>query len=78
MERVGCLTNLERSILEENYAFLRKIEHRLQIMLDLQTHVLPEDRDELRKLALRMGYTGDDEQSALEAFLQRLSAARRS
>ena len=26
-------------------------------MLDLQTHVLPENRDELRKLALRMGYT---------------------
>ncbi len=70
LERVGCLTNLERSILEENYAFLRKIEHRLQIMLDLQTHVLPDNRDELRKLALRMGYTsGDDEQSALEGFL---------
>ena len=38
LEHVGCLTNLERSILEENYSFLRKIEHRLQIMLDLQTH----------------------------------------
>ena len=36
--------------------FLRKIEHRLQIMLDLQTHVLPESDDELGKLALRMGY----------------------
>ena len=56
LERVGCLTYLERSILEENYTFLRKIEHRLQIMLDLQTHVLPESHDELRKLALRMGY----------------------
>ena len=56
LDRVGCLTNLERSILEENYTFLRKIEHRLQIMLDLQTHLLPERHDELRKLALRMGY----------------------
>ena len=41
LDRVGCLTNLERSILEENYTFLRKIEHRLQIMFDLQTHRLP-------------------------------------
>ena len=32
----------ERDILEENYAFLRKVEHRLQIMFDLQTHTLPE------------------------------------
>ncbi len=38
-------------------------------MLDLQTHVLPENRDELRKLARRMGYATTDEQSALETFL---------
>ena len=56
LEQVGCLTNQERSLLEENYTFLRKIEHRLQIMFDLQTHLLPESDDELRKLALRMGY----------------------
>lgn len=69
LERVGCLTSLEQSILEQNYAFLRKIEHRLQIMFDLQTHLLPEHSDELRKLALRMGYAARGEQSALEAFL---------
>ncbi|MCE5304065.1 MAG: bifunctional [glutamate--ammonia ligase]-adenylyl-L-tyrosine phosphorylase/[glutamate--ammonia-ligase] adenylyltransferase [Planctomycetaceae bacterium] len=69
LEHVGCLTNLEWSILEQNYSFLRKIEHRLQIMLDLQTHLLPEDRDELRKLALRMGYATTEDHSALEAFL---------
>ena len=69
LERVGCLTSLEQSILEQDYAFLRKIEHRLQIMLDLQTHTLPEGRDELRKLALRMGYVTTKEQSALETFV---------
>jgi glutamate-ammonia-ligase adenylyltransferase len=69
LERVGCLTNQERLILEENYAFLRKIEHRLQIMLDLQTHLLPEGHDELRKLARRMGYVTTDVQSALDTFL---------
>jgi len=69
LERVGCLTSQERSILEQNYGFLRKIEHRLQIMLDLQTHLLPEKRDELRKLARRMGYATTDDQSALDTFL---------
>jgi glutamate-ammonia-ligase adenylyltransferase len=69
LAKVGCLTVQERSLLEDNYAFLRKIEHRLQIMLDLQTHLLPENRDELRKLALRMGYATSDEQPALETFL---------
>ncbi|HYO25398.1 MAG TPA: hypothetical protein VEQ85_10665, partial [Lacipirellulaceae bacterium] len=37
----GCLTHREQTILEDNYAFLRKVEHRLQIMFDLQTHDMP-------------------------------------
>ncbi|MBN2291619.1 MAG: bifunctional [glutamate--ammonia ligase]-adenylyl-L-tyrosine phosphorylase/[glutamate--ammonia-ligase] adenylyltransferase [Pirellulales bacterium] len=56
LENVGCLSNLERTLLEDNYSFLREIEHRLQIMFDLQTHLLPESPEEVRKLALRMGY----------------------
>jgi [glutamine synthetase] adenylyltransferase / [glutamine synthetase]-adenylyl-L-tyrosine phosphorylase len=68
LEGVGCLTSQERAILEENYGFLRKIEHRLQMMLDLQTHLLPEDRAELRKLAIRMSYSDTPQRPALEAF----------
>jgi [glutamine synthetase] adenylyltransferase / [glutamine synthetase]-adenylyl-L-tyrosine phosphorylase len=56
LEQCGCLTNQERVLLGENYNFLRKIEHRLQIFFDLQTHTMPSDPVELRKLALRMGY----------------------
>ncbi len=55
LAEAGCLTHQERTLLEENYAFLRKIEHRLQIMFDLQTHTMPDSR-ELRRLAIRMGY----------------------
>jgi glutamate-ammonia-ligase adenylyltransferase len=58
LERVGCLTDQEYHILDDAYRFLRKAEHRLQLMFDLQTHRLPEGKDELRKLALRMGYDG--------------------
>ena len=65
----GCLTEQERAILTENYCFLRKLEHRLQIMFDLQTHTLPEDITALRRLALRMGYRDQEPGSVLERFL---------
>jgi glutamate-ammonia-ligase adenylyltransferase len=53
----GCLTHQEQQILEDNYAFLRKVEHRLQIMFDLQTHDMPVSDDELAKLARRLNYS---------------------
>jgi glutamate-ammonia-ligase adenylyltransferase len=56
LENVGCLTDQEYRVLDDAYRFLRKTEHRLQLMFDLQTHRLPDGEDELRKLALRMGY----------------------
>lgn len=68
LEQCGCLTDQERTILVENYAFLRKIEHRLQIMFDLQTHLLPSDAVELRKIAKRLGYQGDASRDALAEF----------
>ena len=52
----------------DNYGFLRKIEHLLQIMFDLQTHTLPAEAEDLRKLALRMGYADAPERSAKEVF----------
>jgi glutamate-ammonia-ligase adenylyltransferase len=68
LEQAGCLTPIERTKLEENYSFLRKLEHRLQIMFDLKTHLLPEDRPELAKLAVRMGYVSTPRCTALQAF----------
>jgi len=68
LEISGCLTQQERSILDENYNFLRKIEHRLQIMFDLQTHNMPSEPGELRRLAIRMGYADQGKQTALAAF----------
>ena len=56
LERSGCLTMTEATLLGQNYCWLRKLEHRLQIMYDLQTHTLPDSKRELEKIALRMGY----------------------
>jgi glutamate-ammonia-ligase adenylyltransferase len=57
LEKARCLNDAEYRALDNTYRFLRKIEHRLQLMFDLQTHRLPDKPEELRKLALRMGYT---------------------
>jgi glutamate-ammonia-ligase adenylyltransferase len=65
LEEVGCLTHQEYRVLDDAYRFLRKTEHRLQLLFDLQTHRLPEKEDELRKLARRMGYR-EREPSRLE------------
>ena len=56
LEQVGCLTAEERGIMEDTYRFLRRVEHRLQIMFDRQTHEMPRDLEEQRTLAIRMGY----------------------
>jgi glutamate-ammonia-ligase adenylyltransferase len=56
LEGVGCLTDQEYQVLYDTYRFLRKTEHRLQLLFDLQTHRLPTEQEELRQLALRMGY----------------------
>ncbi len=56
LEIAGCLTGHEMYILADAYRFLRKTEHRLQLLFDWQTHKLPTTVDELSKLARRMGY----------------------
>jgi glutamate-ammonia-ligase adenylyltransferase len=67
LARVGCLTDQEYQILADAYRFLRKTEHRLQLLFDLQTHRLPERQEELRKLALRMGYAAGGKKARAEA-----------
>ena len=59
LAETGSLTDQEREILERTYTLLRTVEHRLQILYDRQTHVLPQTDDELGRLAARMGYGRD-------------------
>jgi len=50
----GFLSDAEYSRLASAYEFLRHLEHRLQLIEDRQTHVLPQDPDELEVLARLM------------------------
>jgi [glutamine synthetase] adenylyltransferase / [glutamine synthetase]-adenylyl-L-tyrosine phosphorylase len=56
LEQVGSLTPEERAVMDDTYRFLRQVEHRLQILFDRQTHEMPRDIEDLRTLAIRMGY----------------------
>ncbi len=42
------------------YHYLRRVEHRLQMIDDEQTHTLPRDAGKLRELALFLGYADAD------------------
>ena len=69
LEKAGSLTPDERAKLEDNYSMLRKLEHRLQIMFDLQdARAAERAATSWRKLAVRMGYTGTRHNAPLEAF----------
>ncbi len=73
LERAGCLTMSEATRLSQNYRWLRKLEHRLQIMFDLQTHNLPESESGLEKVAIRMGYASYAGATALKQFTDHLN-----
>ncbi|GJL59511.1 MAG: hypothetical protein NPIRA03_23680 [Nitrospirales bacterium] len=50
------LTAQEARLLKESYVFLRNLEHKLQMVHEFQTHLLPSKAKEIAKCAVRMGY----------------------
>ena len=52
----GQVTEDTARDLGESYWYLRRLEHRLQMINDQQTHEVPESADGLRAIALFMGY----------------------
>ncbi len=46
----------DRAELEEAYLFLRRLEHRIQMLDARQTHLLPEDASEMDALASSLGF----------------------
>jgi glutamate-ammonia-ligase adenylyltransferase len=63
------LSARDQHALERAYVFLRDVEHKLQMVHDLQTHALPESPDELARCAVRLGYGSEDRRAAGLKFL---------
>ncbi len=55
--------------LTDAYRFLRNVEHRLQMVHELQTHSLPADPEELRVCALRLDYRDTPNATATQQLL---------
>jgi glutamate-ammonia-ligase adenylyltransferase len=54
--RVGKLKIDALHQLKESYVFLRNLENKIQMVHELQTHLLPSKTEEIAKCAIRMGY----------------------
>jgi glutamate-ammonia-ligase adenylyltransferase len=65
----GLLTRSESDTLAGAYVFLRDVEHKLQMVHDLQTHALPEDPQELTRCAVRLGYDAANRSEGMTRFL---------
>lgn len=66
--REGLLAPAEHAALADAYIFLRDVEHKLQMVHDLQTHALPESEEELTRCAIRLGYSSHDRYDAMMRF----------
>jgi glutamate-ammonia-ligase adenylyltransferase len=68
LHNAGILSAKQQSGLTRAYQFLRDVEHKLQMVHDMQTHALPDRQDKLERCAIRMGYKGASRSAALKQF----------
>jgi len=68
LHSVDILSLKQQTALTRAYQFLRDVEHKLQMVHDMQTHALPDRQDKLERCAIRMGYTGASRSAALKQF----------
>ena len=66
--RYKLISRQERDDLIAAYLFLRDIEHKLQMVHEIQTHALPESGEELERCAIRVGYDTGDRATATLRF----------
>jgi [glutamine synthetase] adenylyltransferase / [glutamine synthetase]-adenylyl-L-tyrosine phosphorylase len=64
----GIINNEESIELEDSYLFLRRVENRLQMFDEQQTHQLPHDEQKLKHFALMMGYKSKSVNNAYTGF----------
>ncbi|WP_208437553.1 bifunctional [glutamine synthetase] adenylyltransferase/[glutamine synthetase]-adenylyl-L-tyrosine phosphorylase [Bartonella taylorii] len=56
LHRLGWISDKTRDSLVKSYVFLRNVEHRIQMLADEQTHLLPNDVSQFTSVAYLMGY----------------------
>jgi glutamate-ammonia-ligase adenylyltransferase len=74
LAREGLLARRTATELGASYRFLRRVEHRLQMIADRQTHSLPDRPEDLARLAVFLGY--EDAARFATALLRHLRRVR--
>lgn len=75
LHAAGAITDAQLTDMTEAYGFLRRTEHRLQMINDEQTHKLPTDEKDIERLAV---FAGEDSVSQLrERLTTTLKTVRR-
>lgn len=69
-KKCGLLPASTEAKLAKAYLFLRDVEHKLQMVHDLQTHALPDQEEELTRCAIRLGYPSRDRRAAMKRFAE--------
>jgi len=72
LSAAGLFSEESRAALDERYCYLRKVEHRLQMIADEQTHRIPAQEADAARLAVFLG------EERLDAFRARLLDVFRS
>jgi glutamate-ammonia-ligase adenylyltransferase len=74
LRELDLLPTDEVLTLDKTYRFLRRVEHRLQIEAEQQTHVVPRDLQALRRLALSLRFSSNEDFTA--ALQEKMRAVR--
>ena len=74
LRQLDLLPHEEVLMLDKTYRFLRRIEHRLQIEAEQQTHTVPREPEDLRRLALSLRFSSAEDFTA--ALRERMRAVR--
>tara|TARA_R110002049_G_scaffold47902_1_gene138395 strand:- start:91138 stop:94233 length:3096 start_codon:yes stop_codon:yes gene_type:complete len=74
LERSGCLTHQEATLLAENYARLCRLQHQLSVMFDTRDGQLPRETDMQQRLAYQLGIRNEVENTGdIDRFHQMLN-----
>lgn len=72
LERAGCVTQQESSLLSEHYARLCRLQHQLSVTFDRKASVLPPDEESRQRLAWQLGIRSTDRKNGDTDRFQRL------
>jgi glutamate-ammonia-ligase adenylyltransferase len=74
LRELDLLPHDEVLTLDKTYRFLRRVEHRLQIEAERQTHTVPREPEALRRLAMNLRFSSAEDFTA--ALRERMRAVR--